>query len=258
MSGSWVDVADMEQPTAPEAMYAAESASYILYVLSGRRWPGVQTVTEEYYCGDRYSCCGEGGPPAQYVYRGDDVVARIRREVNLTGWDPTLVFFRRRPVREVLSVRRIATGETLGASQYAVYDHTYLGPTAAAACSSCWDPCGLEITYTFGTLPPPMGQSAALVLANEMVKSVLCPDECRLPDRLSSVSRQGVNYTVFDAQDFLRDGRIGLYEVDVFLKAVNPNHAQLPARVFSPDVPRGRRVTWPVIQPRKGAGSGFY
>ena len=45
--------------------------------------------------------------------------------------------------------------------------------------------------------------TAAIALADEFVKSIDCPEECTLPERITSVSRQGVNYQVFDAQDFL-------------------------------------------------------
>ena len=37
--------------------------------------------------------------------------------------------------------------------------------------------------------------------------------------------------------------RTGLYAVDLFLKSVNPDSARAKARVFTPDVPRGRRYT---------------
>jgi hypothetical protein len=37
--------------------------------------------------------------------------------------------------------------------------------------------------------------------------------------------------------------RTGIYMVDLFLKSTNPDKARAKARVFSPDVPRGRRYT---------------
>ena len=63
-----------------------------------------------------------------------------------------------------------------------------------------------------------------------------------LPQRVTSVSRQGVNYTILDNQDFVEEMRTGLYVVDLFLKSVNPDKARAKARVFSPDVPRARRM----------------
>jgi hypothetical protein len=37
--------------------------------------------------------------------------------------------------------------------------------------------------------------------------------------------------------------RLGIYEIDLFLKTVNPNKAQKRSKVFSPDVSRARRYT---------------
>jgi hypothetical protein len=36
--------------------------------------------------------------------------------------------------------------------------------------------------------------------------------------------------------------RTGVYSVDLFLKAVNPDNARKPARVWSPDLPRANRT----------------
>jgi len=68
-------------------------------------------------------------------------------------------------------------------------------------------------------------------------------DECMLPQRITSISRQGVSYTLLDSQDFIDDLRTGLYAIDLFLKSVNPDKARARTRVFSPDVPRARRYT---------------
>ena len=62
-----------------------------------------------------------------------------------------------------------------------------------------------------------------------------------MPQRVTSISRQGVSYTVLDNQDFIDELRTGLYVVDLFLKSTNPDKARAKARVFSPDVPRARR-----------------
>jgi hypothetical protein len=68
-------------------------------------------------------------------------------------------------------------------------------------------------------------------------------EDCALPQRVTSISRQGVSYTLLDSQDFIDDVRTGLYAVDLFLKTVNPDKARAKSRVFSPDVPRARRYT---------------
>lgn len=60
---------------------------------------------------------------------------------------------------------------------------------------------------------------------------------------MTSVSRQGVSYTILDNQEFIEELRTGLYVIDLFLKTVNPDNARRKSKVFSPDQPRARRYT---------------
>jgi hypothetical protein len=248
MTGLWADVSDLEKPTSPNALEALQTASYLIWVLSGRRWSGWHTVTEEYVCDGFMTRCGQWIPTTQQWEVAE-------QHFITTSGDPYwghrpgqhFLFLRRRPARELLAVQRMDTNVMLDLTTLAIYDYAYLASADLnAECTSCWDPCGLEVTYKWGGPPPPAGVTAVLELANEFVKSIECPDECRLPERVTSVTRQGISYQIFDPQDFMTDGRVGLYAVDVFLKAVNPNRAQLPARVFSPDLPVARQRTWPI------------
>jgi hypothetical protein len=84
---------------------------------------------------------------------------------------------------------------------------------------------------------------AARTLAIELAKLWAGDDTCALPERVTSISRQGVTYTVLDNQDFIDDLKTGVYAVDLFLKSSNPDRARAKARVFSPDTPRARRST---------------
>lgn len=47
--------------------------------------------------------------------------------------------------------------------------------------------------------------------------------------------------------DLLREGSSGIWEVDMFLDAVNPNRNLRQAAVFSPDVGRNRRQATPSL-----------
>lgn len=94
----------------------------------------------------------------------------------------------------------------------------------------------LEVEYTYGLSQLPTAVSRAVeVLAAEMQASV-DGKPCRLPDRVTSVNRQGVSWTLIDPQDFLLDGRTGLYEVDLVLSAYSGgSRARARARTFSPE-----------------------
>jgi hypothetical protein len=78
-------------------------------------------------------------------------------------------------------------------------------------------------------------------MALEFAKLWAGDDSCALPQRVTSVSRQGVSYTILDNQEFIAELRTGLYAVDLFLKVANPDNARRRSKVFSPDQPRARR-----------------
>jgi len=70
----------------------------------------------------------------------------------------------------------------------------------------------------YGTPVPVAGKMAALTMATEFAKLWSGDDDCALPQRITSVSRQGVSYTILDNQEFIAELRTGLYAVDLFLK----------------------------------------
>jgi hypothetical protein len=83
-----------------------------------------------------------------------------------------------------------------------------------------------SVTFTYGVAPPAMGRRAAAFLACELAKA--CSPEtfgdgtCQLPERVTTIARQGVTAVVLDPFSFLEKGRTGLYQVDLFLAAANP------------------------------------
>jgi hypothetical protein len=84
---------------------------------------------------------------------------------------------------------------------------------------------------------------AARTLAIEFIKLWSDDDTCALPQRVTSVARQGVSYTILDQQDFIQEMRTGMYVIDLFIKTVNPDGARRKSKVFSPDQPRARRYS---------------
>jgi hypothetical protein len=129
------------------------------------------------------------------------------------------------------------SGQIVDPDLYYVAEHTSL----IAYKGTPWPPGNLEVTYSYGTPPPAAGRLAAKILATEFI-NYWDGNDCALPDRVTSISRQGVSYTVLDNQDFLENMRTGIYAVDLFLKTANPTGALAPSRVFSADIPRARRA----------------
>ena len=256
MTNLWANVEDLGEYANSDFAYdAVKTSSYILWALSGRKYTGTTTVTERYVSVyDPY--LRVGGSSLHYW---PTLIDGTVHNIASGGFDRFTDFdflgdgtssnsrlrLRGRKVIKIHTVREI-DGTIIDPSNYYLADHSVL----YGAPNSNWTPTNVEVTYTYGTPPPTAGKAAARLLAVELIKSYEGDDTCALPERVTSVSRQGVNYSILDNQDFVDNMRTGLYAVDMFLKATNPDKAKARTRVFSPDTPRARRLTpkQPLIQ----------
>lgn len=98
-----------------------------------------------------------------------------------------------------------------------------------------------EVTYTYGTPPPPLGKMAVVELACEFARACAGDEKCRLSPRAISVARQGVSVQLAAITDTLADGRIGLPIGDLFLHTYNPTGKRRQSSVWSPDIDSGTR-----------------
>ena len=55
----------------------------------------------------------------------------------------------------------------------------------------------------------------------ELAKACYTDQACRLPQRVTSITREGVTLAMLDPFEMLDKGRTGLFEVDLWLEAVN-------------------------------------
>lgn len=95
------------------------------------------------------------------------------------------------------------------------------------------------VTYVVGAVVPPVLLNAAAEYACELGRAKT-GGQCQLPNRVQSVSRQGVQIQYVDTTDYLDKGLTGLGTVDAVIKAINPYGLPAPMRVLSPDVPQMR------------------
>jgi hypothetical protein len=228
MATLWISAADTCDPTGPYTESAVHFASIILYKLSGEKYTGVQTVTE--------------------VYTSDIATSNLTSPYVISGSMYNLPRFsegqrnlrlRHTPVRSIDSVTHL--GRELTPSEFSLRNNSYL--VRQHALPWVLDPVNeLSVTYTYGTPPPAAGKRAAIRLANELILSDMSDPSCALPERISSVARQGVSYTVMDPQEFISNGKVGIYEIDLFLAAVNPYKAKKRPKVFLPGAVRAERV----------------
>lgn len=246
MSNLWITPEELGDYAETEFAYeAAKSASYLLWSLSGRKYSGVTTVTERYVCAGRTYRYGPAVGNNQAVLVDGDIENFFSDDLDFyedmtsDGMTSTSrIRLRGRPVTKIHTVRS-RVGAIIGPDKYYLVDHSTLQSVVGVP----WSPCNVEVTYSYGVEPPTLGKMAARTLAIEFAKLFAGDDTCALPQRVTSISRQGVSYTLLDSQDFIDEMRTGLYAIDLFLKSVNPDKARAKARVFSTDTPRARRST---------------
>jgi hypothetical protein len=107
------------------------------------------------------------------------------------------------------------------------------------------EPGTWEVQYRFGTRPPPAGVRAVAELGCQLALScdAETAGECRLPERVQHITRQGLDAVVLDPLAFIDQGRTGLVECDYFLAGVNPERRQRPPAVWRPGMPSRARRT---------------
>lgn len=249
MSNLWVDVEELGVYADSDYAYeAVKNASYLLWGMSGRKFSGITTVTERYVSAyDPYLRAGGSRFNSYPVLIGGQVenlpIGSVDRNSHrdLQG-DGTSSYSRLRlRGRKVIRIHNLRdqNGNIIDSSTYYLADHSTIYGTPNAQ----WSPSNVEVTYSYGSPPPQSGRTAARLLAAELVKLYEGDDTCALPQRVSTAARQGVSYTILDNQSFIDELKTGVYAVDLFLKTANPDKARARSRVFSPDVPRARRIT---------------
>lgn len=99
----------------------------------------------------------------------------------------------------------------------------------------------MSVSYSIGV---PWDSTAAFI-AGVMAKEYLnaCTGgDCRLPSNVVSVTRQGA--TIELDKDLFPNMTTGIYEVDIWVRSINPYAAKGVSGVFSPDRPLSRQTTW--------------
>lgn len=144
-------------------------------------------------------------------------------------------------------------GEVLDPTAYRVDNGRFLVRQDGGRWPTCQDmsaALGAEdtwgVTYRKGYAVPGGGQVAAGLLANELAKAACNDKSCGLPQRVQSITRQGVTVAVLDAFDDIDEGHTGIWLIDSWVASVVRRPRRM--RVLSPDrmPPRNRQTTWPV------------
>lgn len=152
------------------------------------------------------------------------------------------------PVGAVTEV--LIDGEVVDPAAYVVM----YGRTLVRTDGGTWPPCQdllapptaagtFQITYERGVAVPIGGQIAAGILACELAKAACGDSTCQLPQRIQTVTRQGVTVGFVDNFSGLEDARTGIWLIDSWVSS----HRQPRgfAGVRSPDVkPKQGGAPW--------------
>jgi len=241
----WIDALQCED--MPDSVdqaaqdLAMSAATEVLWALSGRRFGVMQVSVRP--C--RRSCEPVGFVP-------------------VTGWtvgwlncgqcgtsscgcdDPDSIRLARRPVQEVTEV--LVDGVALASTAWRLDDRRDLVRIDTEPWPTCNDlnvttgPGVFQVTYSYAEPVPSAGIIAVNALACELAKASVGAD-CNLPERITTLTRQGVTIGMIDRQAYLDKGRTGIYLVDLFLRTVNPAGIQRRARAYRADAPQRERRT---------------
>jgi hypothetical protein len=96
-----------------------------------------------------------------------------------------------------------------------------------------------RVTYRFGSTLTAGARQAVLLYAHELYRWLTGDDECDLPEKVTSITREGIGIQLLTPQDFLDRGRTGVGRVDEWLAQANPRRALRPSAVYTPDSPPG-------------------
>lgn len=146
-----------------------------------------------------------------------------------------------RPIREIHSAEIIS-------EQGSVLQTLTLGPYGQIAFvdrslinfrSPCRDRGMLRITYDFGSTLTIAARTTLLYYARQLFLAGPCGDRslCELPERVTSISREGISMSLIDPQTFIDKGRTGLIRVDQWLSTYLSRKGMGRPGVFSADAP---------------------
>lgn len=232
----WATVADVCAPCNDygfdESLLESgiQMASEILFELTARRWPGEASDVVR-PCGVRTR--GAWGR-TDYVVNGD--------AVPMSGWcgcnrtracGCTRLSEIKLPGFPVLSVTEVLIdGLEVDPARYRVDDHqwlVYLPDPDGVDPRTGWPCCQhldlpttddgtFSVEYVFGGLPDEGGVIAAASLGCQIALALGGDtNNCRLPKRVTTITRQGVTMALLDPMNNMREGWTGLPEVDLWI-----------------------------------------
>lgn len=131
-------------------------------------------------------------------------------------------------------------GVVLPPTSYRVQNKRYLIRTDGEAWPQCQnmladpttDKDTFEVTYVKGLPVPIGGQVAAGRLACELALAACGSAECALPERVTTITRQGVTVGFADTYEDLKAGGTGIYSIDTWVASVTRSNSFASVRSY--------------------------
>lgn len=257
-------MADPYQWASPESLvekgYPADvvdravfSASWALWALSGRKLHGEGTRV------DTWEMRPGGRPHLKLRYTP---VVSVTKVEMFSPWTPD-------SIAEVTNYGRVGTTIQLDRAVGVLaplaanvpmggVPGTWVTPRNMGPIDTAGDSTIARVTYVVASNLPPQTHFVVLALAEEYCKAATGVG-CNLPQRVTSITRGGMTWTMLDPGDFLDKQLTGMIPIDSWLTAVNPTHARQPSRVFVATDPRLIESHWARVPTSKVAnGDGTF
>ena len=228
--------------TDEQQAIAVAVAQDMLWSLTGRRL-GTCTVTE-WYAPHSHPAIVGAFPYPFYAYAPWSYAEAMRAQRKVE--QAMVIRLQSRPVESIGEVKVLGT--VLDPAAYRLGRGGRLeridGEVWPTSCPGAEPP--VQVTYTWGIrlVPavegdplPPFAYSAGIAVGEIAVELLagMCGGACKLPSRLSSLSRQGVSLEFLPPGEFVKAGLTGLPLADSFIRTTNPNRLTMRSRVLSPD-----------------------
>lgn len=247
---AWCTASDVAaQPGVDEVdparlLRAAAVASDILFLLTGRQFPGVCTDDVR---PNRVEWFGSGLIGSVSVSTGQvfgSAASAYQDFVSDRNLGVGAISEIRLPGYPVLSIIAVTVdGVVLPSSAYKINDDRWLTrvdghfwPILQDITKPPTELGTFRVQYRFGASPGPSGSLAAAAYGAQVLKAWGNAADCSLPAHTRQVLRQGLSVQVDDVKEYLDDGLTGVGPADDFIRAVNPNKLQENSSVFSPDI----------------------
>lgn len=247
----WICDVSAESPALTG--YAVAMATRVLWKLSGMQF-GTCTTTLRPCRRDCYGDWPWGWTEWNAGWRGSEIWSDFRywfpltcgscsSDCSCTELSEVLL---PSPVSQVVSVK--LDGTPMATGSYRVDNNRLLVRTDGQRWPFCNDLSKNDteagtwsVTASYGQDIPEGAALAMGELACEILKAGKGQD-CRLPPGVTQLVRQGVTIQYPDVGQLLKEGRTGLYLVDLFLASENPDGIKQRGRFYSVDHPSQRRA----------------